>query len=199
MRMSRWMMGIKRIEKIRTEDITASADVANRSENIREARLICSGRGTEEDVVMGTWKWTRMDRKTKVKQRYTKHMKGIVVQAEQPPPPLDSTVSAPNGVGNPYCMQFLHCFASYILYVVMVRTQKNVSIMYGPEGWAHWRHSPRRVRSRPLHCVGSGTASSASRHYRKGNACDQFVTKFNDTQSECIIILRTKHFGLHTV
>ena len=33
----------------------------------------------------------------------------------------------------------------------------------------------------PLRCFGSGMASSASRYYRKGNFCDQFVTKFNDT------------------
>ena len=40
MRMLRWMMGIKRIEKIRTEEIRASTDVANISENIGEARLV---------------------------------------------------------------------------------------------------------------------------------------------------------------
>ena len=37
--MLRWMMGIKRIEKIRTEEIRAGAGVANMSKNIREARL----------------------------------------------------------------------------------------------------------------------------------------------------------------
>ena len=37
--MLRWMMGIKRIEKIGTEEIRATADVANISEKIREARL----------------------------------------------------------------------------------------------------------------------------------------------------------------
>ena len=36
MRMLRWMMGIKRIEKIRNEGIRARAGVANISENIRE-------------------------------------------------------------------------------------------------------------------------------------------------------------------
>ena len=36
--------------------------------------------------------------------------------------------------------------------------------------------------SEPLRCVGSGTASSASRYYRKGNACDHFSTNFNDTK-----------------
>ena len=39
-----WMMGIKRIEKIRTEEIRARADVANISEKIREARLRWLGR-----------------------------------------------------------------------------------------------------------------------------------------------------------
>ena len=38
MRMSRWMMGIKRIEEIR-----ARSGVANISGNIREARLIWRG------------------------------------------------------------------------------------------------------------------------------------------------------------
>ena len=52
-------MGIKRIEKIRNEDIRARAGVANISEEIRETRLRWLGhmeRKTEEDVVMGTWK-----------------------------------------------------------------------------------------------------------------------------------------------
>ena len=34
-----WMMVIKRIEKIRTDEIRARADVVNISENLREARL----------------------------------------------------------------------------------------------------------------------------------------------------------------
>ena len=64
-------MGIKRIEKIRTEGIRAKAGVANIGEEMREARLrwsCCNGkmeasgcRKTEEDVVMGTWK--RVDAK----------------------------------------------------------------------------------------------------------------------------------------
>ena len=37
--MLRWMMGMKRIEKIRTEEIRAMAGVADISENIREPRL----------------------------------------------------------------------------------------------------------------------------------------------------------------
>ena len=47
---SRWMMGIKRIEKIRTEEIRAWAGVANISETIREARLRHVERKTEEDA-----------------------------------------------------------------------------------------------------------------------------------------------------
>ena len=39
MRLLRWMMGMKRIEEIRTEGIRARAGVANISEEIREARL----------------------------------------------------------------------------------------------------------------------------------------------------------------
>ena len=34
LRMLRWMMGIKRIEKIRTEEIRARAGVANTDENV---------------------------------------------------------------------------------------------------------------------------------------------------------------------
>ncbi len=52
-------MEIKRIEKIRNEDITAREGVANISEKIREAILRWLGhveRKTEEDVVMRTWK-----------------------------------------------------------------------------------------------------------------------------------------------
>ena len=58
MRMLRWMMGIKRIEKIRKGEIRARTGVANISEKIREAKLRWLGhveRQTEEDVVMGTW------------------------------------------------------------------------------------------------------------------------------------------------
>ena len=57
MRMLRWMMGIKRIEKIRNEEIIARPGVANISEKIREVRLRWLGRverKTEEDVVMRT-------------------------------------------------------------------------------------------------------------------------------------------------
>ena len=62
MRMLSRMMGIKRIEKIRNEEITARSDVANISEKMREARLRWLGyveRKTEEDVVVrdyGRWK-----------------------------------------------------------------------------------------------------------------------------------------------
>ena len=58
-------MGIKRIEKIRNEEIRARAGVANISEKIREARLRWLGhveRKTEEDVVMRTWKWVDTER-----------------------------------------------------------------------------------------------------------------------------------------
>ena len=59
MRMPRWMMGIKRIEKIRNKQIRARTGVAIIREDIREARLRWLGhveRKTEEDVVMTTWK-----------------------------------------------------------------------------------------------------------------------------------------------
>ena len=59
MRILRWMMGIKRIEKIRTEEIRAKSGVANVSEKIREVRLRWLGyveRKTEGDLVMITWK-----------------------------------------------------------------------------------------------------------------------------------------------
>ena len=41
--MSSWLMGIKRIEKIRNEEIRARAGAANISEKIREVRLIWLG------------------------------------------------------------------------------------------------------------------------------------------------------------
>ena len=52
-------MGMRRIEKTRTEEIRSSAGVANISEKLREARLRWLGhvdRKTEEDVAMRTWK-----------------------------------------------------------------------------------------------------------------------------------------------
>ena len=58
-RILRWMIGIKRIEKTRNEEIRAGTGVANKSEKIREARLRRLGhveRKPEEDVVMRTWK-----------------------------------------------------------------------------------------------------------------------------------------------
>ena len=58
-------MGIKRIEKIRNEEIRARAGVANICEKIREARLRWLGhveRKTEEDVVMRRWKWVDTER-----------------------------------------------------------------------------------------------------------------------------------------
>ena len=65
MRILRWMVGIKRIEKIRNEEIRARAGVANIGENIREARLRWLDhveRKTEEDVAMGRWKWVDAER-----------------------------------------------------------------------------------------------------------------------------------------
>ena len=55
MRMLRWMMGIKRIEKTRTEEIRPRAGVRMVSEKIREARLRWLGhvkRETTGDVAM---------------------------------------------------------------------------------------------------------------------------------------------------
>ena len=46
------------------------------------------------------------------------------------------------------------------------------------------RHSMKQVLSEPLRCVGSGIASSGSHCYRKGHFCDQFFTKFHDT--DCV-------------
>ena len=53
------MIGIKKIEKTRTEEIRARPGVVNISEKIREARLRWLGhveRKAEEDVAMKTWK-----------------------------------------------------------------------------------------------------------------------------------------------
>ena len=50
-------MGIKRIEKMRNEEIGSRAGVANTSDKLREARLRWLGhveRKTEEDVEMRT-------------------------------------------------------------------------------------------------------------------------------------------------
>ena len=44
-----------------------------------------------------------------------------------------------------------------------------------------WGHSPKRVLCEPIGCVGSGTASSASRYYRKGFH-RQVRHKFIDTE-----------------
>ena len=59
------MMGIKRIETIRNEEIRARAGVANISEKIRDAKLRWLGRverKTEEDIVMRTWKMVDTER-----------------------------------------------------------------------------------------------------------------------------------------
>ena len=58
--MLRWMMGIKRIENIRTEEIRARPGVANIIQKIRETSLLRwlgnVERKMEEDVAMRTWK-----------------------------------------------------------------------------------------------------------------------------------------------
>ena len=57
MRTLKRIMGIKRIEKIRNEEISARSGVANISGKMREARVGWLGhveRMTEEDVVMRT-------------------------------------------------------------------------------------------------------------------------------------------------
>ena len=58
-------MGIKRVERIRNEEIRARACVANISEKVREARLRWLGhveRKSGEDVVVRTWKWVDTER-----------------------------------------------------------------------------------------------------------------------------------------
>ena len=70
MRMLRWMMGIKRIEKIRKEEIRARAGVANMGETIREARLRWLGhveRKTEEENMSNGSEWAPEDRKSKLR------------------------------------------------------------------------------------------------------------------------------------
>ena len=57
--MLRWMMGTKRFEKIRAEEIRMTENMANISEKTREAILRWLGhveRTTEEDVVIRTRK-----------------------------------------------------------------------------------------------------------------------------------------------
>ena len=56
--------GIRRMAKIRTEEIRARAGVANISEKIRERRrwLGYVEINTEEDVVIRTWKWMDTER-----------------------------------------------------------------------------------------------------------------------------------------
>ena len=73
----RWMMGIKRIEKIRTEEIRARAVVTNVSETIEEARLRRLGRverKTEEDLETKIWKMKMIGHRKmedqKVRRRY---------------------------------------------------------------------------------------------------------------------------------
>ena len=71
--MSRWMMGMKRIEKIRNEEIRSRAGATKINARIGEARLRWLGhveRKTQEDVVMRTWK-TEMVRTCGEKDRAT--------------------------------------------------------------------------------------------------------------------------------
>ena len=58
MKILRWVMGIKRVEKMRNEEIRARAGVANISGKITEARLRWLGHMERktEDVVMRIWK-----------------------------------------------------------------------------------------------------------------------------------------------
>ena len=51
-----------------------------------------------------------------------------------------------------------------------------------PNVWPGRVGSLGGLTSEPLGCVGSGTASSASRYYRKGNVWGQFFTMFYDTE-----------------
>ena len=64
MRILRWMMGIKRIENIRNEEIAGRAEVGNKSKKIRDAKLRWLGHveRKSEDVVMRTWKWVDTER-----------------------------------------------------------------------------------------------------------------------------------------
>ena len=66
MRMLRWMMGIKRIENIRNEDIKARAHVANISENIREAIIRWLGHVERNENMEDGSGWTPTYRKTKL-------------------------------------------------------------------------------------------------------------------------------------
>ena len=58
-RMLRWLTGIQRIAKNRTQEVRARAVVGNIRKNVREARPRLLGhveRPRDEDVVMRTWK-----------------------------------------------------------------------------------------------------------------------------------------------
>ena len=84
------MMGIKRIEKIRNEEIRARARVANASEKIGRARLRWLGivvRKTEEDVVMRTWEVGGHRKMGRLKLRWSdvirKYMKEKGVKIEE--------------------------------------------------------------------------------------------------------------------
>ena len=59
------MMGIKRIEKIRNEELRARAGEANISKKIRAAKLrwlVHVERNTEGDILMRKWKWVDIER-----------------------------------------------------------------------------------------------------------------------------------------
>ena len=78
MRMMRSMMEIKRIEKIRNEEIRTRGGVANISEKIREARPRCRNQSME-----GGSEWTPKDgkNKTEVERYYTKKHEGVQASA----------------------------------------------------------------------------------------------------------------------
>ena len=90
MRMLRWMIGIKRIEKIRKKEIIARVGVANISEKIREARLRLLNhveRKTEEDVEIRNMEVSGHQKTGRPKLRWSdvikKYIKKKVVQREE--------------------------------------------------------------------------------------------------------------------
>ena len=75
-------MGIKRIEKIRKEEIRTRGGVANISEKIREARPRWLGQCRNQSMEDGS-EWTPKDgkNKTEVERYYTKKHEGVQASA----------------------------------------------------------------------------------------------------------------------